>query len=70
MKFVQRKATTSVSKFVMIGFITRKREYLTDVCTAVAMEEIPGEPVLNWDQTGNRLVHPRLGLWIGEVNAV
>ena len=56
MKFVQRKATTSVSKFVMTDFDARKRQFLTDVSTTVAMEEIPGELVLNWDQTGIKLV--------------
>ena len=56
MKFVQRKATTSASKFVVTDFNVRKREFLTDISTTVAMEEIPGELVLNWDQTGIRLV--------------
>ena len=56
MKFVQRKATTSVSKFVRTDFDVQKREFLTNVSTTVAMEKIPGELVLNWDQTGIRLV--------------
>ena len=56
MNFVQRKATTSLSKLTMTDFKERKREILNDVATTVEMEEIPGEFVLNWDQTGIRFV--------------
>ena len=55
-KFVQRKATTSMSKPTMTNFEEKKREFLSDVATTVEMEEIPAELVLNWDQTGIRLV--------------
>ena len=56
MKFVQRKATTSMSKHTMTNFKEQKRKFLSDIATTVEMEEIPGELVLNWDQTGIRLV--------------
>ena len=49
MKFMQRKATTSMSKLTMTSFKERKREFLSDVATTVEMEEIPAELVLNWD---------------------
>ena len=56
MNFVQRKATTSLSKLTMTDFKECKREFLNDVATTVEMEEIPGELILNWDQTGIRFV--------------
>ena len=56
MKFVQRKATTSMSKLTMTNFEEQKRGFLSEVAATVEMEEIPGELVLNWDQTGIRLV--------------
>ena len=56
MNFVQRKATTSLSKLTMTDFKERKREFLNDVATTVEMEEIPGELILNWDQIGIRFV--------------
>ena len=33
-----------------------KREFLEDVVATVEMEEIPLEVILNWDQTGIRIV--------------
>jgi hypothetical protein len=56
MKFVQRKATTSKSKNSLVDFAERKAEFLDAVAEAVVMEEIPAELVLNWDQTGIKLV--------------
>ena len=56
MKFVQRKATTSLSKMTDTNFKECKRSFLNDIVTTIAMEEIPGELVLNWDQTGIKLV--------------
>ena len=55
MNFVQRKAT-SLSKLTITDFKERKREVLNDVATTAEMEEIPGELILNWDQTGIRFV--------------
>ena len=56
MKFVQRKATTSESKSSLVDFAEKKAEFLDAVAEAVIMEEIPAELVLNWDQTGMKLV--------------
>ena len=56
MKFVQRKATTSKSKSSFTDFAVKKAEFLDAVAEAVVMEEIAAELVLNWDQTGMKLV--------------
>ena len=56
MNFVQRKATTSKSKHTVENFRELKKAFLDDVTTAVTMEEIPPELILNWDQTGIKLV--------------
>ena len=56
MNFVQRKATTSKSKSSLVDFEEKKAEFLDAVAEAVVMEEIPAELVLNWDQTGIKLV--------------
>ena len=56
MKFVQRKATTSKSKSTFTDFAVKKAEFLDAVAEAVVMEEIAAELVLNWDQTGMKLV--------------
>ena len=56
MKFVQRKATTSKSKYTVANFAQVKRRFLNDVATTVEMEEIKPELVLNWDQTGIKFV--------------
>ena len=56
MKYVQRKATTSKSKCSLVAFEEKKAEFLDAVAEAIIMEEIPAELVLNWDQTGIKLV--------------
>ena len=56
MKFVHRKATTSKSKHTVANFAELKKAFLADVTTTVTMEEIPPELILNWDQTGIKLV--------------
>ena len=33
-----------------------KKSFLTDVFTTVTMEDVPPELILNWDQTGIKLV--------------
>ena len=53
MNYVQRKGTTAISKFSEEHFADRKREFLR---ATVEMEEIPPELILNWDQTGIKLV--------------
>ena len=67
MKFVQRKATTSMSKLTMTNFEEQKREFLSDVATTVEMEEIPAELVLNWESGWS---HPLPGRWREGANVV
>ena len=56
MKFVQRKATTSKSKETQAQFAEFKKSFLRDVVATVTMEEVPPELILNWDQTGIKIV--------------
>lgn len=56
MKYVQRKSTTAKSKYTVANFAQKRKEFLQDIYDIVAMEEIPPELVLNWDQTGIKLV--------------
>ena len=56
MKFVQRKATTAKSKHAPMDFAQLKKSFLADVVATVTMEEIPAELILNWDQTGIKIV--------------
>ena len=55
-KFVQRRATTSKGKHAVADFSQLKDAFLDDVVKAVTMEDIPAELILNWDQTGIKLV--------------
>ena len=56
MKFVQRKATTSQSKYTAINFAEVKQQFLDAVVQTVEMEEVHPELILNWDQTGIQIV--------------
>ena len=56
MKFVRRKATTAKSKFTPTNFAQLKESFLNHVVVTVKMEEIPMELILNWDQTGIKMV--------------
>ena len=56
MNFVNRKATTSKSKHAVSNFEQLKQAFLDDVCTTVMMEEIPPQLILNWDQTGIKIL--------------
>lgn len=56
MNFVQRKATTAKSKEQPYDFLEKKKEFLSSVFETVVMEDIPHELILNWDQTGLKLV--------------
>ena len=56
MCFVQRRATTAKSRHLIANFPEVKRQFLDDVATTVMMEEIPPELVMNWDQTGIKMV--------------
>ena len=54
MNFVKRKVTTAKSKYSVAEFQCLK--FLQNVVTTVEMEEIPPELILNWDQTGIKIV--------------
>ena len=56
MKFVQHKATTAKSKETHVNFMEQKKEFLADVVATVTMEDISPELILNWDQTGIKIV--------------
>lgn len=56
MQFVRRKATTSKSKYTVANFEELKKSFLDEVVTTVSMEEIPPELLMNWDQTGMKIV--------------
>ena len=56
MNFVKRKATTAKSKHSTDDFARLKAQFLADVVTTVTMEDIPAELILNWDQTGIKIV--------------
>ena len=56
MKFVQRRAATAKSKHSDANFSELKKTFLDDVVATVTMEDIPAELILNWDQTGIKLV--------------
>ena len=56
MKFVQRKATTAKSRHSVENLSELKKSFLEEVCNTVVMEEIPKELIMNWDQTGIKLV--------------
>lgn len=56
MNFVQRKATTAKSKEQPYDFQEKKKEFLSSVFETVVMEDIPHELILNWNQTGLKLV--------------
>ena len=56
MKFVKRKATAAKSKYLTADFAQLKQQFLADVVTSVEMKEIPVELILNWDQTGIKIV--------------
>ena len=51
MKFVQRKGTSSQSKYNVTNFAEVKRQFLDAVVETVETEEVCPELILNWDQT-------------------
>ena len=55
MNLVKRKGTTAV-KVLPSNFEKLKKQFLSDVCSTVVMEEIPEELIINWDQTGLKYV--------------
>lgn len=56
MNYVQRKATTSQPKLSGQDFDKLKEDFLNDIATTVLMEEIPAELIMNFDQTGIKIV--------------
>ena len=56
MKFTQRKATTAKSIETEEDFVQLKASFLSDVVATVVMEETPPELILNWDQTGTKIL--------------
>ena len=55
MNLVKRKGTTAV-KVLPSNFEKLKKQFLSDVCSTVIMEDIPEELIVNWDQTGLKYV--------------
>ena len=56
MGYVLRKASIAKSKYNMENFEALKEAFLNDVRAIVELEEIPCELVLNWDQTGIKII--------------
>ena len=56
MDFVRRKASTAKSRETAQEFQEKKISFLKEVAATVQMEDIPAELILNWDQTGIRIV--------------
>ena len=53
---MQLKATTSKSKYSVANFEEVGHSFLEEVYSTVLMEDIQPELVLNWDQTGIKIV--------------
>ncbi len=56
MKSVQRKATTAKSKQTDANFAELKKSFFADVVATVTMEQIQPKLILNWDQTGIKIL--------------
>ena len=56
MKFVQRKATTAKSKASKANFAEQKKTLLNNVLATVNMNKILVKLILNWEQTGIKVV--------------
>ena len=56
MSFVKRKVITSKSHYSDVDFEKLKHSFLENVVSTVMMEEVPMELVMNWDQTGIKIV--------------
>ena len=65
MGYVQRKATTSKSKMTEANFSELKQSFLSNRQDIVIMDEVPLELVLNWDQTGIKIVP--IDIWTMDV---
>ncbi len=56
MNYTRRKATTKATHFDKSKFMSIKETFLQEIVYVVTMEEITGELILNWDQTGLNLI--------------
>jgi hypothetical protein len=56
MGFVQRKCSTAKSRETTAHFQNLKRSFLNELRVTVTMENIPPSLILNWDQTGIKMV--------------
>lgn len=56
MNFVKRKGSTAKSKDTVADFNECQKAFLHEVVATVEMEDIPAELILNWDQTGIKIV--------------
>ena len=61
-----KKVTTAKSKQNLKNIAQLKKSFL-DVASVVEMEEIPPDLILNWDQTGIKLVPSSFGQWTARV---
>ena len=52
MGLVQRKATTATSKYTE----EMKANFMQDVVSTIVVEDIPPELIVNWDETGIKMV--------------
>ena len=56
MKYVKRRATTTKSKMMINNVEELKMGFYNDLVSIIKMMDIPSSLVMNWDQTGVRLV--------------
>ena len=56
MKFVKHRATTAKSKMMINNVEELKMGFYNDLVSIIKMMDIPSSLVMNWDQTGVRLV--------------
>ena len=64
MNFVQRKASTAKSRYSLQDFEAAKHSFLADVVATATMKDIPPELIMNWDQTGLKVVP--ISMWMME----
>ena len=55
MNLIKQKGTTKVKVFPS-NFEKLKKQFLSDIRSTVAMEDIPKQLIINWDQTGMKYV--------------
>jgi len=55
MDFTKRRGSTKISN-TSGNFKEVKQQFLTDISETIEFEEIPGDLIFNWDQTGINLV--------------